>query len=416
MIGFRRIQSVSSVGMIVAVAASAAIVTACAPAAPSLAGQWDGTVTVNKTVEVPFRFEIDGNGPELKGAFFDGDLKVASTGGHVEGDKVELAFDQYGSKVVATLKNGVLEGSYDRGTRGAPYPFRAVKHSESSAQAANVPDISGEWKIPFDSSKGEKSWRFVVQQKGDNVTASILRIDGDTGAITGSFQNGMFLLSHFSGARPLRLEVTPASDGSLALVQNGTTKMTAYRPQDARAQAVADPTEPMAHTRAKDPNARFTFSFPTLDGKTLTEADFAGKVLLVSMTGSWCPNCHDEAPFLTELYNEYHAQGLDVVAFAFEEEAQLKDPVRLRAFIKNFNITYPVVLVGQPEQLAEKIPQAENLNAFPTTLFVGRDGRIRAVHAGFASRATGEFFGKGKEEMTAIVKELLAEPAVSRTN
>ena len=188
------------------------------------------------------------------------------------------------------------------------------------------------------------------------------------------------------------------------------------RLNDARAQAVAEPTEPMAHTKPKDPNARFTFSYPTLEGKTLTESDFAGKVLLVSVTGSWCPNCHDEAPFLSELYKGYHDQGLEIVAFAFEEEAQLKDPVRLRAFIRNFAITYPVVLVGQPEQLAEKVPQAENLNAFPTTLFIGRDGRIRAIHAGFASKATGEFYGKGKDEMTAIVKDLLAEPAVSRTN
>lgn len=416
MSGFRRIQSRIGVVSIAGVVAVLGLVSACAQPEPAIAGLWDGTVTINKTIEVPFKFEVTGDGAELQGAFFDGDVKVASTKGVREGDKVELAFDQYGSKVIATFKAGVLEGTYDRGTRGAPYPFRAVKHSDSTAQAANVPDIGGEWKIPFDSSKGEKSWRFVVQQKGNDVLASILRIDGDTGAITGSFQNGTFVLSHFSGARPLRLEVTPAADGSLAMVQNGQTKMTAYRPQDARAQAVAEPTEPMAHTRPKDPNAKFTFSYPTVDGKTLTDADFAGKVLLVSMTGSWCPNCHDEAPFLTELYKTYHDQGLDIVAFAFEEEAQLKDPVRLRAFIKNFAITYPVVVVGQPEQLAEKVPQAENLNAFPTTLFVGRDGRIRAIHAGFASRATGEFFAKGKDEMTAIVKELLAEPAATRTN
>mgnify|MGYP003341113274 CR=1 FL=1 len=155
-----------------------------------------------------------------------------------------------------------------------------------------------------------------------------------------------------------------------------------------------------------------------MDGKPTASDDprFRGKVVVVSIGGSWCPNCHDEAPFLSELYKGYHDQGLEIVAFAFEEEAQLKDPVRLRAFIRNFAITYPVVLVGQPEQLAEKVPQAENLNAFPTTLFIGRDGRIRAIHAGFASKATGEFYGKGKDEMTAIVKDLLAEPAVSRTN
>jgi len=38
----------------------------------------------------------------------------------------------------------------------------------------------------------------------------------------------------------------------------------------------------------------------------------------VNITGSWCPNCHDEAPFLAELYRKYRSQGLEVVALSFE--------------------------------------------------------------------------------------------------
>jgi hypothetical protein len=69
-----------------------------------------------------------------------------------------------------------------------------------------------------------------------------------------------------------------------------------------------------------------------------------------------------------------------------------------------------VLLAGLPEQLADKVPQAENLNAFPTTLFVARDGRIRSIHAGFASPASGAFFAKGKDEIVAVVERLVAEP------
>ena len=57
------------------------------------------------------------------------------------------------------------------------------------------------------------------------------------------------------------------------------------------------------------------------------------------------------------------------------------------------------------------MPQAENLNAFPTMLFLGRDGRIRSTHAGFASRASGAFHAKDKDEITATVERLLAEKA-----
>jgi hypothetical protein len=69
-----------------------------------------------------------------------------------------------------------------------------------------------------------------------------------------------------------------------------------------------------------------------------------------------------------------------------------------------------VLVPGNPDQLNEKVPQANNLNAFPTSFFVGRDGRVRAVHAGFPSPGSGEFYKEAEKEVTALVEKLLAEP------
>lgn len=38
-----------------------------------------------------------------------------------------------------------------------------------------------------------------------------------------------------------------------------------------------------------------------------------------------------------------------------------------------------------------------------------RDGRVRGVHAGFAGRASGEFYTQTKREVTSLVEGLLAE-------
>ena len=129
----------------------------------------------------------------------------------------------------------------------------------------------------------------------------------------------------------------------------------------------------------------------------------------MSISGSWCPNCHDEAPFFTELYKKYHAKGLEIVALSFEEEAQLKDPVRVRAFIKKYGVEYTVLLPGEPKDLNAKVPQGVNLNSFPTTFFLGRDGRVRSAHAGFAGKASGKFHEETVHEVTALVERLLAE-------
>jgi thiol-disulfide isomerase/thioredoxin len=154
-------------------------------------------------------------------------------------------------------------------------------------------------------------------------------------------------------------------------------------------------------------------SFPDLNGVqvSLKDARFRGKVLLVSISGSWCPNCHDEAPFLTELYRTYHDRGLEIVLLAFEEAGQLPNPVRLKAFVKQYGITYPVLIAGEPKELAAKLPQFEDLVAFPTSIYVGRDGRVRGTHAGFSSKATGPLYTETTAEITHTVEGLLAEKA-----
>ena len=93
-----------------------------------------------------------------------------------------------------------------------------------------APSIDGTWIVQAKSNKGETAWRFIARQQGDGVEATILRVDGDTGTLNGGWRDGdRFVLSHFSGARPLLLEVTPAADGTLTLVQNGQPALVAVR-------------------------------------------------------------------------------------------------------------------------------------------------------------------------------------------
>jgi peroxiredoxin len=207
--------------------------------------------------------------------------------------------------------------------------------------------------------------------------------------------------------------VTPREDKTLSLVLNGQPPLSAAREDAARAKEIGTPTDPARHTRMKDPQEPFRFSFPDLQGRLVasTDARFRGKVLLVNISGSWCPNCHDEAPFLAALYRKYQAKGLEVVTLSFEEADQLSNPTRLRAFNEQYGIGYTVLLAGEPEQLTEKVPQADNLNAFPTTFLIGRDGRVRVVHAGFPSPGSGAYYTKAEREITQEVEKLLAERA-----
>ena len=177
------------------------------------------------------------------------------------------------------------------------------------------------------------------------------------------------------------------------------------------------PTDPTRFTSVKDPSEPFRWSAPDLNGKTVSSTDekFRGKVVIVDIAGSWCPNCHDETPFLVDLYKKYHDRGLEIVALSYEEAAQLKNPTRLRAFVKHYGITYTVLVPGEPKDASDTLPQAVNLNSFPTTFFVGRDGRVRSAHAGFPGKASGRFHEEAKQEIAKTVEQLLAERAPSNT-
>jgi len=378
---------------------------------PSIAGRWDATIQING-IETPFPLEISGSGANVSASLFNGDDRYPSTQGRFENGELSLKWDYYEAILKATLKDGVLEGQY-AGTRRmkGPFAIRAVRSAYNGAASASAPNIDGLWEIPNKSGKGESSWRFVVQQSGSRAAATILRVDGDTGTISGTYRDGKFVLSHFDGARAHLLQITPASDGTLEILQDANTKLTAYRPAAARALGLPEPTDPDLHTTMKDPAEPFRFSFPDLSGHKVSNSDarFHGKVVVVEITGSWCPNCHDEAPFLAEMYRKYGGQGLEIVSLSFEEADQLRNPTRLRAFVKRYGLEFPVLLCGEPEEANTKLSQLVNWNTWPATLFIDRQGKVRGIHSGFPSPGSGDLFRQAKDEFNIEAGRLLAE-------
>jgi thiol-disulfide isomerase/thioredoxin len=262
------------------------------------------------------------------------------------------------------------------------------------------------------TASDNQTWNLFLRQSGAEISGSILRVDGDTGFLIGRWQSGRLVLSHFAGQGPLLFEAKLNADGTLAIALNRGGNYIAVRKSEARAKGVPDPPDPTRYTSVKDPTVSFRFSFPGLDGKIVSNTDpqFKGKVVILAIGGSWCPNCQDEAPFLVDLYKEFHSQGLEIIGLMFEADA---DPMlarpRVQTFIRRFGVPYPMLLAGTPDDISQRIPQLVNFGAYPTSIFLGRDGRVRSVHAGFASQATGQEYVRLKGEVRSLVQRLLTE-------
>jgi peroxiredoxin len=399
--------------------ASLLLLATSAIAQGPIAGTWEGNATVHGQ-QVPVRLEITGSGGNLHAALLNGSEASPASSAVFTGNHLVVSFNYYARTLDATLADGRLNGTF--GTAAARYPVSLSSGGTGTTNAGGpaAQDIRGDWEIAVRSAKGESAWQLRVEpaSHSSEIKAVIQRIDGDTGSLYGSWTGSGYRISHFTAAGPALYSLNPQSDGTLLVSNllradvNDQQNLVARRPAQARAAKLVGPTDPTEQTTMKDPSARFKFSFPDLNGKVVSNTDpqFDGKVVIVAIGGSWCPNCHDEAPFLESLYKQFHGRGLEIVNLSFEEADQLKDPARLRAFIARYGLTYTVLVAGDTDELNAKIPQAVNLNCWPTSFFLGRDGRVREVHAGFAGPANPPAHEALVHQTTELVEQLLEEP------
>jgi thiol-disulfide isomerase/thioredoxin len=116
------------------------------------------------------------------------------------------------------------------------------------------------------------------------------------------------------------------------------------------------------------------FSGPTVDGATFRSADHAGKVLVVNFWYAGCGPCRAEAADLRKVATDYAGKGVQFVGVNIRDEAGDAEP-----FDRQYRIPYPSIL-DQRNHGATELAFASSIqpNAVPTTLVVGKKGRVTA--------------------------------------
>lgn len=149
----------------------------------------------------------------------------------------------------------------------------------------------------------------------------------------------------------------------------------------------------IAEAVAESESYEFDFSLPSTEGETVAKEDFAGRVLIVDIWGTWCPPCRAEVPHFVELQEEYEDQGLSIVGINYEGASSREEAIEAIAeFTADVPVNYPL-LIGDEATKA----QVPDFQGYPTTLFIDRDGQVQLTLVG----------ARPKPELEAIVKYLL---------
>jgi thiol-disulfide isomerase/thioredoxin len=363
--------------------------------------------------------------PALSAAIVNGTERVPVEVGR-DGDQVTFAFPWYDAEITANLTadGQGLDGVWRRTSAGAEsrLAFAARRGggrrfgADGAATGKDAPALTGSWETVFTDDDGESPAVAELEQQGDRVTGTFLTPTGDYRFLAGNLDGRRLRLSTFDGSHAFLFDARLGDDGTLAGDFWSRDSYHASWVAHRAAEEAAETTLPDAWTQVRLTNdeGRLSFAFPDLAGGmvTLADARFAGKVVLVNLFGSWCPNCNDEAPLLAEWQRRYRDQGLEIVGLAYEFTGRPeRDRRQVERYAERWGIDYPLLLAGVSDksEAAATLPDLERIVAYPTTIFVGRDGRVRRIHSGFSGPGTGAHFQRLVAELQAEVEALLAE-------
>jgi peroxiredoxin len=395
--------------------------SACAPQDKKLRpGTWRGVLTIANR-ELPFQLEVATSPAGAPIAWLiNGEERLLLDSIQVSGDSVNIPLHIFDADLRAHINDQEdgLKGEWIR--YNLKRPFRVAFSAQLGQQHRFDKDpepasfsYTGKWEVVFSHPNGKAEKAIgVFSQKGNQLQGTFLSATGDYRYLDGQVNGQLLQLSTFDGANAYLFRARPKAkdvlEGQFFYGPDGMSTWTARRND----QAVLPAADTL--TYLKPGYERLSFTFPNLAGKPVSLADpkYQGKVVVVQLMGSWCPNCMDETAFLAPFYRQHRHRGLEIIGLAYEQSpefAQAKK--RLDRLKERFDVDYDLLVAGvrDNEAAARTLPMLNHVLAFPTTIIIDKQGVVRKIHTGFSGPGTGKYYEAFVADFERTINKLLQE-------
>lgn len=115
-----------------------------------------------------------------------------------------------------------------------------------------------------------------------------------------------------------------------------------------------------------------SFALPTLDGRSLASGSLRGKVVLINFWATWCGPCKEEMPTLQRLRHTFSSEEFVLLAITTDHQREA-----IREFVKALGLSFPILL-----DETKDVSAAFGVRGLPTTVLIGKDGRLVARAVG----------------------------------
>lgn len=392
------------------------------PSITARTGSWRMSLDLRTAPEaepvvLPFLIDLSSDSTGLHMTVHNGQEKIAVDDIVQRQDSLFIRMPLFDSEFKGVLRNdSTYIGHWYNYLKGSDYriPFVAnagVRHRMPVAKAPAA-DISGNWECHFASGTPD-AYPALGIFHGDNgrVTGTFCTETGDYRFLDGALSGDSLLLSAFDGSHAFLFTAKLRNDSLIGRFYSGIHGQEPWVAVRNNAFKLGDPD---SLTHLKEGHDMVEFSFPSIDGGEVASSDdrFKDHVMMVQVMGSWCPNCMDETLLLDEMYADYHDQGLDVIALAFERNTDPYKAVEaLKQYRDRLNVRYDILYAGtsSKEVASTRLPFLDHMMSYPTCIFIDRAGKVRRIRTGFYGPGTGEHYENYKRNLRAFLEELLAE-------
>lgn len=382
-------------------------------------GSWHSELKLNSEDRLPFDLYVD---RDYNFIIKNGEEQIKLDQPIFKDDSIILKFPYFNSELVfKIISKKELNGYWMNYNKGNDYkiPCHSIKIKKESprfSQAKNsqpINNFNGRWKVEFEpntTSAYPAVGLFSQESKSNKIFGTFLTETGDYRFLAGNSVNDSLLLSCFDGTHAFLFKAFYKNDTLFGKFYSGKHWESEWIGVRNESFELTDPEE---LTYLKE-NSSFELSLNTIDGTPFNfpNEKYKNKVTIIQIMGTWCPNCLDETMYFKSLYEKYHSDGLEIVSVCYETGKTFEEQVASILKLKNkLEVDFDFIVGGNASKnkAANDFSMLNNIISFPTSIFIGRDGKVKLVHTGFNGPGTGKYYDEYVEKTNLLIETLLAQ-------